>query len=672
MIDTADILELAIPTHLRHTLDYLPPLNTQDAKEWKPGIRVQTTFGKKSVVGVLIAVKSQTDVPNNKIKNATAKLDEQPILTPSLLKLCHWASEYYHYPLGEIIAQILPKALREGRQSDTVTVESPALNQSLSNPEKSIDLNSDQLFAINAINQAKNFQTFLLDGITGSGKTEVYFHSIENRLAQGQQALVLVPEITLTPQMVKRFKQRFNVPIALIHSGLTVKKRLENWQLARGGKASIIIGTRSAIFTPLQNPGIIILDEEHDISFKQQSKFRYSARDLAIVRGQFENIPVVLGSATPSLESFYNAHTKKYIYLSLPHRAGEAQSPTVNVINIRDKKLTGGLSSILLDKMHEHLQRKGQVLLFLNRRGYASVLMCHHCGWMAKCNRCDAYYTLHFQPERLRCHHCDSSRPIPKQCQNCKFPELIQVGQGTQRIEAIIQEQFPDYKMVRIDKDTTKQRGSMEKLLDQIHEREAQILIGTQMLSKGHHFPHLTLVAIVEADGGLFSVDFRALERMGQLLVQVGGRAGRSGESGEVMIQTHFPDHPQLQLLLKEGYRKFAESLLKERKQTTLPPYAFLALLRAESKSREITHQFLTQVKTLAEEKMSVKDIQIWGPVPSLMEKCAGRFRGHILLQCNKRHQLQSFLQKWVPEIKTCQLSKKVRWSLDVDPQEIN
>lgn len=670
--EITDILELAIPTRLRHTLDYLPAPEHTKVKDWAPGVRIQTTFGKKNVVGVLINVKSSTDIPIEKIKTITAKIDDQPVLTPAILKLCYWASEYYHYPLGEIINQALPKTLREGKPLNQTIAHAP-FTFSTHIPEN-LELNAHQREAVNRIDQAQDFQTFLLDGVTGSGKTEVYFRCIENRLSKGQQALILVPEINLTPQMVERFQQRFNVSIALLHSNIPAKKKFENWQAARSGVAGIIIGTRSAIFTPLYNPGIIILDEEHDLSFKQQSNLRYSARDVAIIRGQFENVPVVLGSATPSLESYYNAHLKKYFYLALPERTGGAISPVIQVINIRDKRLTGGLSQILLEKMQEHLQNQGQVLLFLNRRGYASVLMCHHCGWMAECPCCDAYYTLHFNPQRLRCHHCESNRALPKHCQQCKQSELIQVGQGTQRIEEIIQEKFPDYKMVRIDKDSTKQRGSLEKFLNQIHAQETQILIGTQMLSKGHHFPHLTMVAIVEADGGMFSIDFRALERMGQLLVQVGGRAGRSDKKGEVLIQTHFPHHPLLQLLLKFGYRKFAAALLKERKETELPPFMFLALLRAESKTRELTYEFLNAIKELAECKLATdhKHIQLLGPIPSIMEKCAGRFRGHLLIKSPKRQSLQNFLKQLMPTISTLPSVKKIRWSLDVDPQEIS
>ena len=490
-------------------------------------------------------------------------------------------------------------------------------------------------------------------------------------LAEGKQALILVPEISLTPQTLKRFEERFNVPVVLLHSDISDKKRLIRWLQARDNLAAIIIGTRSAIFTPLRNPGIIVLDEEHDLSFKQQNNLRYSARDLAIVRGQLENIPVILGSATPSLESLYNAKHHKYHYLTLPQRAGDAKPPQIGLINLRDKRLIGGLSAPLLEKIGEHLARDGQILLFLNRRGYASVLLCHHCGWMAACPRCDARLTLHFQPEKLHCHHCGFTKRPPSHCEKCRHPELITAGQGTEHIEQVIAERFPDHLCVRIDRDSAQKRGQIEKLLAQIHEKKAQILIGTQMLAKGHHFPHLSLVAIVDADGGLFSVDFRALERMAQMLVQVAGRAGRAEVPGEVMIQTHHPDHSHLQLLLKGGYSNFANAVLTERKQALLPPFGHLALLRAEALDRESVHDFLNAAKAGLENLPATADITLMGPIPAPMERCAGRYRGHLLLQTTRRTALQSALQTWTPGLNRCKMANKVRWSLDIDPQEM-
>jgi primosomal protein N' (replication factor Y) (superfamily II helicase) len=665
------ILEIAVPTRMWQRFDYLPPAGDHPPEVWQPGIRIQVPFGRRTLTAVLLAVKANTNIERDKLKPAIARLDDQPVLTPPILTLCEWASDYYHYPLGEIIAQALPKSLRQGRACPCSIADNKWTNaiDIAQTPEHS--LNAEQQHAVATINKSQGFQTFLLDGITGSGKTEVYFQSMAALLTLGKQVLVLVPEIGLTPQTVSRFQQRFNVPIVLLHSDLSDKKRLDGWQQARQGAGAIIIGTRSAIFTPLLNPGMIILDEEHDLSFKQQSNLRYSARDLAIVRGRLENIPVLLGSATPSLESLQNAKNQKYCYLSLPRRAGGANPPQVNLINLRDKRLTGGMSVPLLDKMREHLQSGNQVLLFLNRRGYATVLMCHHCGWIANCTRCDARMTLHLQPPYLHCHHCGAAKRPPPKCEQCRHPELITAGQGTERIEQAIAQHFPDYQCVRIDRDTAKQRGNIEKLLAKVHDRQAQILIGTQMLAKGHHFPGLTLVAIVDADSGLYSVDFRGLERMAQLLIQVGGRAGRTQNAGEVIIQTHHPDHPHLQLLLKSGYHAFARAILAERQQTLLPPYAYLALLRAEANQRETTQEFLAAAKISLEALTHGTGIQLLGPIPAPMERCSGRFRGQLLVQSTKRAELQENLRLWVPGISRVKMANKVRWSLDIDPQEM-
>ena len=673
MINPKYILELAIPTRLWHRVDYLPPEGAEEVEKWQPGIRIQVPFGRRIVVGVLLTVKLHTEVPLNKLKLALNKLDNRPLLTDSLLKLCQWTSDYYHYPLGEVVIQALPKLLRQGRECPDLTESADSWGSSLKidNVPPDLILNEHQCQAIAAITRAQTFKIFLLNGITGSGKTEVYFHSILALLQSGKQALVLVPEIGLTPQMIRRFEERFNVPIVLLHSDLSDRIRSLNWLKASEGKAAIVIGTRSAVFTPLLKPSIIILDEEHDISFKQQSSLRYSARDLAIVRGQLENIPVILGSATPSLESFYNCRLGRYHYLSLPLRAGGAQPPRVDLINLQGKRLTAGLSQPLIDAMRAHLIKGGQVLLFLNRRGYASVLMCHQCGWMANCTRCDARLTLHLQPERLHCHHCGVIKPLPLHCEKCRHCELIRVGQGTERIEQIVSEEFPDYSVVRIDRDNTRRKGSIQKLLKQIDQQEAKILIGTQMLAKGHHFPHLTLVAIVEADSGLFSLDFRGLERMGQLLVQIAGRAGRAQHLGEVIIQTHHPDHPHLQILLNKGYHQFVEALMLERQQASLPPFTYLALMRAEALKREPVQKFLLAAKAQLANYAEAKNISLLGPIPSPMERCAGKYRGQLLLQSKRRGHLQEILKKWVFTLLDCPLAKKVHWSLDIDPQEM-
>ncbi|MFW0051296.1 MAG: primosomal protein N' [Coxiella endosymbiont of Dermacentor nuttalli] len=654
------ILQVAVPKPLYQCFDYLVPTSLNNVK-LQPGIRLKIPFGRKDCIGVLMEVKSHSSLPIGRLKPIKAILEREPLIPPFLLKLFQWASDYYHYPIGVVILGALPRIFCQGKQ--VIKIRD---NISSYIPQAPLHLNHYQKNAVTTINSSHNFQTFLLLGITGSGKTEVYLHCIEALVKQGKQALVLVPEIGLTPQTVKRFRERFNVPIVILHSNLTDKKRAQAWLMAKNGIAKIIIGTRSAIFTPLLNIGIIILDEEHDTSFKQQSGFRYSARDLAVIRGQFEDVPIVLGSATPSLESFYNVKRERYELLLLPSRVGSASLPCMTIMDLRQKQLMAGMSDELLIAIENHISNNGQVLLFLNRRGYAPTLMCHGCGWIMHCNRCDARLTFHYQPQRLYCHHCGSNKKIPTVCIQCKHQELIDVGLGTEQLETVLRKRFPDYGIVRIDRDSTRAKNSIKEKLDLIYNRKASILIGTQMIAKGHHFPHLTLVAIVDADSSLYSIDFRAAERMGQLLIQVAGRAGRAERKGEVFIQTHHPTDPLLTFLLKEGYVAFAEALLKERKAAQLPPFSYLSLLRAESPKPMLPYEFLSEIK----QKILVnKGVEILGPVAASMTRKAGRYRYQLLFQSKHRACLHKVLTKLIPLLPTQRT--KVRWTLDVDPQEI-
>lgn len=655
------ILQVAIPTPLYQCFDYLIPESIALAR-LRPGMLVKVPFGRRKCVGVLLDLTSHSSLPPARLRAIHAVLDGEP-LPSSLLQLCCFASDYYHYPIGEVILGALPRLIRQGKKvgngkiDDDLPLESPPV----------LELNLYQQHAVGEIVKQKEFQPYLLSGVTGSGKTEVYLRCIETLIQQNKQVLILIPEIGLTPQTLKRFRERFNVPIVVLHSNLTDKKRAQAWLMAKNGVAKIIIGTRSAIFTPLLNPGIIILDEEHDLSFKQQSGFRYSARDLAVIRGQIENIPVVLGTATPSFESFYNVKRKRYRLLSLPNRAGSAHLPTVTVVDLRKKKLIAGMSEDLLFSIERHIKNNGQVLLFLNRRGYAPTLLCHGCGWIIHCHRCDARLTLHSHPKRLYCHHCGVNKKIPACCPQCRQCELIEMGLGTEQLELKLQERFPDYSIVRIDRDSTRTKNSMEDKLNLILNRKAPILIGTQMIAKGHHFTHLTLVAIVDADSGLYSADFRAAERMGQLLTQVSGRAGRVEQRGEVFIQTHHPDNPFLIILFKEGYEAFAKALLNERKMTALPPYTHLALLRAEAVRQNVPHDFLITIKQRLID-IADKEVDLLGPIPAVMERKAGRYRYQLLFQAKNRTRLHQTLKKLIALLADQQT--QVRWSLDVDPQE--
>jgi len=514
------------------------------------------------------------------------------------------------------------------------------------------------------------FQSFLLHGITGSGKTEVYLHAIEAVLQQGGQALVLVPEIALTHQLVERFQRRFPVPIALLHSGLSDQERLCAWLMARAAKAPLVLGTRSAIFTPLPKLKLIVVDEEHDGSYKQQDGFRYSARDVAILRARRANVPIVLGSATPSLESLNSAWHGRYRLLELPERTADAVLPAVRLLDLRRLPLTEGLSPPLMEALGARLKRGEQSLLFLNRRGFAPVLMCHACGWLAPCRRCDAKLTFHKKSQRLRCHHCGADAPAPQQCPACDSAALHGLGEGTQRIEAVLARFFPTARIERIDRDSTRRKGALAEKLGRIHAGEADILVGTQMLAKGHDFPNLTLVGVINADQGLYSADFRGPEGLFQRIAQVAGRAGRADKPGEVFIQTYHPDHPLFAALQQHDYVTFARYALDERRQAQYPPFAHLALLRAESPKAGQALAFLHKAQALASD-LTANEVTLMEPVPSPMERRAGRYRAQCLVQASLRPALHAFLANWLERLDREPLGKKVRWSLDVDPLDL-
>ena len=499
----------------------------------------------------------------------------------------------------------------------------------------------------------------------------MYLSVLETILAQGKQALILVPEIGLTPQTIRRFKARFNAPVDVLHSGLNDTERLAVWLRAKRGDNAIIIGTRSALLTPFQQLGIIIIDEEHDGSYKQQDGWRYHARDLAVFRAKQENIPIVMGTATPSIETSYNVAQKKYQQLTLTQRAGNAKPATEHLIDLKGQPLTTGLSPTLIKAIKEHLNAGNQVMLFLNRRGFAPALLCHECGWIAECPRCDHYYTLHQKHGMLRCHQCDSQRRIPSQCPQCGSTNLIPVGLGTEQLEQGIGELFPNTPITRIDKDTTSRKGALEQQLEDIYQGGSRILIGTQMLAKGHHFPDVTLVALLDVDGALFSSDFRAAERFAQLYTQVSGRAGRAGKQGAVYLQTHQPDHPLLLTLLEKGYDAFTKEALQERQATFLPPYSSHIMIRSEDHNNQKAPQFLRQLKQFFEQH-PMRDSHLWvmGPIPAIQAKRGGNFRWQLLLQHPSRGYLQKLMSVTYPQIVALPESKKVKWNIDVDPTD--
>lgn len=733
------ILRLALPSPLRRLFDYLPPKGAVE-EQLRPGVRLRVPFGRREVIGVLIEVAQETEVPPDKLRKALQLLDERPPLPSALFELCQWSAQYYQHSLGDTLSWALPALLRQGepaerrlqrfwiaqpdaRPEDPRLARAPRQREALKTlrqhphgvlhellgqlglvkdsldllqakglvkvetryhqphrhqgawlAQAELPLNGEQRLAYEAVRAGSGFHCYLLEGVTGSGKTEVYLQLIRATLEAGRQALLLIPEINLGPQTLGRFEQRFNARIALLHSALTDRERMDIWLAARDGELDIVVGTRSALFTPLKHPGLIIVDEEHDASYKQQEGLRYHARDLAVVRARFENLPVVLGSATPSLESLHNAEQGRYAHLRLSLRAGGAQPPRFERLDVRSRPLDSGLSQPLLKAMGATLERGQQVLVFLNRRGFAPTLLCHDCGWLAQCPRCDARMTYHRGSGELRCHHCDQRQTPPRHCPSCGKLDLRPVGAGTERAEERLQLLFPDVPVLRIDRDTTARKDALGKLLRTIHSGAPCILVGTQMLAKGHHFPKVTLVAVLDADSGLFSADFRASERMAQQIVQVAGRAGRAEEPGQVLIQTHLADHPLMVQLAEEGYPAFARQALQERRAAGLPPFAYLALLRADAHRQGQVENFLEAAYHVAEGlavNLALPQVELLGPVPAPMERRAGRHRAQLLLQSSSRAPLHRLLGIWVVQLESLPEARQVRWSLDVDPIDL-
>ena len=529
-------------------------------------------------------------------------------------------------------------------------------------------LNSEQKKAILDVKKSSTFNTFLLDGVTGSGKTEIYLSLISDVIERGQDALILVPEIGLINQLNRRIEVRLGIKPSQYHSGLTEKERFITWKKIQESKTRIILGTRSAILAPFKNLGLIVVDEEHDISYKQQEGFRYSARDLAVMRAKNFNIPIILGSATPSLESFNQHLNNKYKYLTLKKRAGNAKMPSMHLIDLNKGHSEDGLSKLLIKSMNKHIENDGQILVFINRRGYAPTLICKTCNFIAECSRCDSRMTLYLSKKLLLCHHCGYKEKYKKSCIKCDS-EMIALGQGSQRIEESLKKHFPNEQILRIDSDSTRQKNSLDEALEKAKAGKAKILVGTQMLSKGHHFSSLSLVVVVNADQGLFSNDFRGSERLAQNIIQVAGRAGREKKKGQVIIQTEYPDHPFWPLLFQDGYKEIVEMTLMDRKSANWPPYSFIVLIRAQSHRKKYTWSFLEEAKKIL---ISQKpNFSILGPVSAPMEKKASHYRGQLLLQSEGRKSLNQSLKVFIDEIERKKFVRRVKWSIDVDPIEL-
>ena len=719
-------LRVALPVPLPQLFDYLPP---PTGKRPVAGTRVCVPFGQRRLVGVVVVAECASDLPADRLQRVEETLDEgEPLLDPKLLELLRWCWRYYKRAPGDVVSSALPPALRSPggtlpgpplhyrltaagrtrlaeapgrekvRHAMLAAMENGAVGEAslhgigsrwratlsgllesgwaeavpalpaVPQPVAGPDLMPEQAVAVEAIAKSLgSFQAHLLDGVTGSGKTEVYMSLLERVLADGGQGLVLVPEIGLTPQLLRRFSHRLGVQPAVIHSGLSAGERLAAWEDAHSGRAALLVGTRSALFTPMPRLRLIVLDEEHDASFKQQDGFRYSARDVAVKRAAELDIPVVLGSATPSLESLANAEQGRYQWHRLRQRATQAALPSWRVLDMRQQQTVHGLAAPSLEAIETRLRKGEQVMVFLNRRGWAPVLMCSSCGWHADCERCDAHLTWHRRGGRLCCHHCGHQRRAPALCPDCAADALIGAGEGTQQLEEFLEQRFAGKPVLRFDRDQIRRKGVMDEQLEQVRRDEPCLLVGTQMLAKGHHFPAVTLVVIVNIDQSMYSADYRALERMGQMIQQVAGRAGRSDRPGEVILQTLHPEHPALGLLLEKGYEDYAAWLLEERRLAGLPPAGYQALLRADAHDRGVVERFLREAAAV----VPPGDSRLFGPVPAIMERVGGRWRMYLVLQAGQRSELHARIDAWLPSVRALPSARRVRWSMDVDPQEL-
>ncbi|WWO96932.1 MAG: primosomal protein N' [Candidatus Dasytiphilus stammeri] len=729
------IVRVVLSLPVMQYFDYLLPTNFSVVV----GSRVEVTFRKRTILGIVVKLKNYSDLPQEKLKYINKILDNQSIFSSLLWKILLWSSDYYHYSLGEILFSSLPKLLRIGhplkmpkRGKWTITdigriillkklKNKPKQQQALSllkiqeihhidlikyNFKKrtfqalqekqlckfsvktkslstinwhqnfcitkdNLCLNYDQKMAINTITKKQNsFNVWLIQGVTGSGKTEVYLHIIDHILASGRQVLVLVPEICLISPTIELFRNRFNVPIEIVHSGVNNDDHLTVWIKARQGEVAIIIGTRSALFTSFASLGIIVIDEEHNTSYKQQYGWLYQARDLAVVIGKQANIPIVMVSATPTLETLYNVKLGKYQHFYIRKYVNQEHLSSQTIINLKGVKVKHSLSQMLIDKISQHLQYNNQVLLFLNRRGYSSSIVCKKCGWRADCYQCNHSYTLHQYYQQLRCHYCGSKRSIPLQCSECGSPYISSVGVGTEQLEFQLRKLFPTIPLTRIDRDTITHNTPIEYYLSEALKGGPRILLGTQMIfTKVHYFSEVTLVALVDVDGTLFSADFRSTERFAQLYTQIAGRIGINTKYSEVVLQTSHPNHPVLQTLLNKGYKSFANQTLKERQIFLLPPYSHHVLMRAEYHERCKSFLFLNNVRHILNQITLIdQNFLLFGPVPALQPKLSGKYRFQLLLQHSSRFKLQQIIHSYLPLVQNLPLLKTVQWSVDVDP----
>jgi primosomal protein N' (replication factor Y) len=728
-----EVVRVALPLPIPQTFDYLCGLPAPHV-----GARARVPFGRMHRVGIVVETGVAPDVATNRLKRIEFLLDQEPLLNGELLANLRRAADYWCGALGEVMFGALPLALREGhspsgfaeeawrataagtaaRDARTRRGGSAALLETLADGTLSASeldtllpgwraaarrlvaaaliertpmpvetprtrddgaapvLNDEQVDALATLLSAGDgFRPFVLQGVTGSGKTEIYLRLAERALQQGRQILWLVPEIGLVPQALRRLRARFRARIAVLHSNLADGERARAWLDARSGAAAIVLGTRSAVFAPLHRAGLIVVDEEHDASYKQQEGFRYHARDFALMRAQSLGVTIVLGSATPSLETLANVEAGRYTRLHLRHRVHARPASPVHVLDLRGLKLAHGLSPALLDALDATVARGEQALVFKNRRGYAPVLLCHACGWHATCANCAKPLTLYRGRRQLLCHHCGHGEPVPETCPDCHASALIPQGQGTERLEEALVARYPNIPVLRIDRESTRRRDAFGKLFDRLADDQPAILVGTQMLAKGHDLPNLTTVAIVGVDEGLHSVDFHAGERLAQLIVQVAGRAGRADKPGEVWLQTHEPEHPLLTTLLRGGYDAAAALQLGERLASGLPPFAHMALLRTECRQHDVLDGFIAAARDALVRSVRAQPadarIRINGPFAAPMPLRAGRHRAQLLLESAQRPPLRHALTTWLPLLHELPQPRGLRWSIDVDPVDL-
>ncbi|WP_342067779.1 primosomal protein N' [Achromobacter kerstersii] len=658
------------------------------------GLRVIVPFGRRKMIGVVVENPAEPSFDPKQIRPIELVLDDLPPFDEDWLRLARFAAEYYQRPLGEVMLPTLPPPLRkptayQGKRSAGGPVarldnRKRKAARAPAKADQPPELNDAQRTAVDTIGALTGFKPVLLHGVTGSGKTEVYLRAAEKVLAQGRQVLLMVPEINLTPQLEGALRARLEALVgpdglAVMHSGLSDGERLQAWARAQRGDARMLLGTRMSIFAPLSKLGLIVVDEEHDASYKQQDGLRYSARDLAVWRAHDLNIPVVLGSATPSLETWQHAERGRYLRLTLPGRARSSTLPSMRLVDTRRLQMKHGMSPQLLEAIGLRLERKEQSLIFLNRRGYSPVLHCQSCAWVSNCPRCTAFTVLHRtdgRGHRLQCHHCGYQAPVPRACPECGDQDLAPMGRGTQRVEEHLAELFPEARILRIDADSTRKKGSAEALFASVHAGDVDILVGTQMVAKGHDFARLGLVGVLNSDSMLFAHDFRAPERLFAQLMQVAGRAGRHQGNGEVLIQTGYPEQPVYQALLRHDYAGFARHALHERESTGLPPFVYQALLTAEARELKVAQAFLERARILPEGEWAadfpgLDAIMLYDPVPLRVVRVANIERAQLLVESSSRPALQAFLASWSHHLPYIANEARVRWQLEVDPLEI-